>query len=324
MYFFVCEFITGGGMQHEALPPKLAREGDMMLSALLADLREAGIKHLFCTRDPRLEPGKGQVKTVPVDNNIWDIWRKCMEESEAAWIIAPETGGVLHGLILMAHNAGCQVIGCTPDAVQLAASKYRTLKHLAAHQIPCIPVIDDLDAGSIHCTGWVVKPDDGVGAEGCCYFTEARQALAYVQSQKKKMIVQEFIPGIAASMSLLCYDGRARLLASNRQLFRFVAGTGHLDGVVVNGLPQYTDQFKTLANDIAGAIPGLQGYVGVDVIVSDTGPLVVEINPRLTTAYAGLRQSLGSNPAEWILSVFRTGYLPECSLLNQVSVTVSI
>jgi predicted ATP-grasp superfamily ATP-dependent carboligase len=172
--------------------------------------------------------------------------------------------------------------------------------------------------------GWVAKPDDGVGAEGCCYFPDARQTLAYVQSQKKKMVIQEFIPGIAASMSLLCHAGQVRLLASNRQLFRFTAGKGHLDSVVVNGLPQYSSQFETLAKDIAGVLPGLQGYVGVDVIVSDKGPLVVEINPRLTTAYAGLRQSLGSNPAEWILSIFRTGHLPECNPLNRMPVTVSI
>ena len=324
MSFFVCEFITGGGMQHEALPPTLAREGEMMLSALLADMQEAGINDLLCTRDPRLGPGAGQVKTVPADDNVWDIWRTCMEESAAAWIIAPETGGVLYDLTVMARKAGCQVIGCMPETIQFTASKSNTLEHLASHQIPCIPVIHNLDTGSNSQAGWVVKPDDGVGADGCCFFPDARQALAHVQSQRKKTIVQKFIPGIAASMSLLCYKGQVRLLASNRQLFRFTAGTGHLDGVVVNGLPQYTDQFKTLAEDIAHALPGLQGYVGVDVIVSDNGPLVVEINPRLTTAYAGLRQSLGRNPAEWILSLFRTGQLPEFNLLNQVPVTVSI
>ena len=324
MDFFVCEFITGGGMQHETLPLKLAREGDMMLSALLADLRAAGINNLLCTRDPRLGPGDEHVKTVPVDKNVWDIWHKCMRESEAAWIIAPETDGVLYELAQLAHNAGCQVIGCTPEAIQIAASKIKTWDHLASHQIPCIPVILDFKADSINRAGWVAKPDDGVGAEGCCYFQDARQAFAHVHAQRKKMVVQEYISGIAASMSLLCHGGQARLLANNRQLFRFIEGKGQLDGVVVNGLPQYNDQFKTLANDIARSLPGLQGYVGIDVIISDNGPLVVEINPRLTTAYAGLRQSLGSNPAEWILSIFRMGYLPEFSILNQAPVTVSI
>ena len=324
MYFFVCEFITGGGMLHEVLPPQLAREGDMMLTALLADLQEAGIENLLCTRDRRLKIVDGNIKIIPADTSVWDIWRKCMEESEAVWIIAPETDGVLYELTRMAHIAGCLVIGCTPEAVQLAASKCKTQDYLVSRNIPCIPVINDLDVGYADGAGWVAKPDDGVGSEGCCYFPDARQTLAYIQSQKKRMVVQEFVPGIAASMSFLCHSGQARLLASNRQLFRFTAGKGHLEGVVVNGLPRYSVQFEILAKDIADILPGLRGYVGVDVIISDNGPLVVEINPRLTTAYAGLRQSLGANPAEWILSIFRTGQLPEINPLDRMPVTVSI
>jgi len=323
MYFFVCEFITGGGMQHEELPSQLVREGDMMLKSLLSDLQEAGIRNLVCTRDPRLNV-TGDIKVLQIDSGVWDIWRKCMKESEAVWIIAPETDGVLYELTCMAHSAGCLVIGCTPAAVQLATSKNKTLTHLDSHNVPCIPVIDEFDVDKVNLTGWVVKPDDGIGAEGCYYFPDARQVVVCIQAQSKRMIVQKYIPGISASMSVLCHGGRARLLASNRQIFRFTHGKGHLEGVVVNGLPEYFIQFESLATDITDSLPGLQGYVGVDVIISDNGPLVVEINPRLTTAYAGLRQSLGINPAEWILSMFRTGKMPETSLPEPVPVTVSI
>jgi predicted ATP-grasp superfamily ATP-dependent carboligase len=324
MYFFVCEFITGGGMQHEELPPQLVREGDMMLKSLLSDLQEAGIKHLLSTRDPRLKIVDGNIKLVPTDTCVWDLWRKCMQESEAVWIIAPETDGVLYELTRMAHTAGCLVIGSTPEAVQLAASKNNTQDYLDSHNIPCIPVINDFDIGNVHGAGWVAKPDDGVGSEGCCYFPDARQTLEYIQSQRKRMIVQKFVPGIPASMSLLCHAGQVRLLACNRQLFRFTEGKGHLEGVVVNGLPEYFDQLETLAQGITDIFPGLQGYVGVDVIIADNDPLVVEINPRLTTAYAGLRQSLGANPAEWVLSVFKTGHMPEIDLLDRIPVTVCI
>ena len=324
MYFFVCEFITGGGLQHDALPPQLAREGDMMLTALLADLQAAGVQQLLCTRDPRVPAVAGNVNTIYADNNIWDTWRTCMALSEAVWIIAPETNGILYELTCMAHAAGCLVIGCTPETVQLAASKCQTLTHLALYNIPCIPVINDLDAVAPSRTGWVVKPDDGVGAEGCYHFLDLQQMLAYVKSQENHVFVQEFIPGIAASMSLLCHEGQVRLLASNRQLFQFTAGQGHLQGVVVNGLMQYSSQFAAMAKDIADSLPGLHGYAGVDVVISEHGPLAVEINPRLTTAYAGLRQSLGSNPVEWILSTFRTGHLPEFKMTNSEPVTVSI
>ena len=38
---------------------------------------------------------------------------------------------------------------------------------------------------------------------------------------------------------------------------------------------------------------------------------VVEINPRLTTSYVGLRQSLDLNPAELILSIWQNREFPE-------------
>jgi predicted ATP-grasp superfamily ATP-dependent carboligase len=52
------------------------------------------------------------------------------------------------------------------------------------------------------------------------------------------------------------------------------------------------------------AVPGLRGYVGVDLIVpaKESAPvIVVEINPRLTTSYLGYRALTQGNLAEWLL-----------------------
>ena len=49
------------------------------------------------------------------------------------------------------------------------------------------------------------------------------------------------------------------------------------------------------------AIPGLWGYVGVDLVIGDNGPVVLEVNPRLTTSYIGLSRSIGHNVAELLL-----------------------
>jgi len=40
------------------------------------------------------------------------------------------------------------------------------------------------------------------------------------------------------------------------------------------------------------AVPGLKGYIGVDLILTRTEAMVIEINPRLTTAYLGVRRAL--------------------------------
>jgi predicted ATP-grasp superfamily ATP-dependent carboligase len=51
-------------------------------------------------------------------------------------------------------------------------------------------------------------------------------------------------------------------------------------------------------------VPGLRGYVGVDLIVPDDNPdrpIVVEINPRLTTSYIGYRRLTDDNLAARML-----------------------
>jgi predicted ATP-grasp superfamily ATP-dependent carboligase len=59
---------------------------------------------------------------------------------------------------------------------------------------------------------------------------------------------------------------------------------------------------ENLTKEIAEALPGLWGYVGIDFIENhELGPLVLEINPRLTSSYAGIRQATGINVAEQIL-----------------------
>ena len=326
MRLFVCEFITGGGLQDEELPARLAREGDMMLTALLRDLQDAGTDELLTTRDPRLHVPSGKIKTIVPGNDVWDTWRKCMKESDAAWLIAPETDGVLYKLTLIAQEQGCKIIGCSPEAVKLAGSKSRTIECLSSFNIPCVPIW--MDVAHIQDTqgGWVIKPDDGVGAEGCFYFKNIKSLRNYVNdlNSNARYIVQEFIAGIPASVSFLCYQGEALLLSCNQQLFEFADSKGHFKGVIVNGLRQYAYEFETIAKSIAGAVRGLAGYIGIDLIVTDSGPVVVEINPRLTTAYAGLRQSLGQNPAKWILSLCQTGRFPELQGVNYVPVTIKL
>jgi len=55
------------------------------------------------------------------------------------------------------------------------------------------------------------------------------------------------------------------------------------------------------------AVPGLRGYVGVDLVLgpNDDGneDWVIEINPRLTTSYIGLRVVAKANLAEAMLRV---------------------
>jgi probable H4MPT-linked C1 transfer pathway protein len=129
--------------------------------------------------------------------------------------------------------------------------------------------------------------------------------------------LEQSIDGVALSLSLLCTDGRAELLTINRQ--RVVAAPGELlayHGVEVRAVALDSPDGRVLARlaqRIAQAVPGLAGYVGVDLVwraaggpAQPGGPVVIEINPRLTCAYVGLSVALGRNLAGEILRARRT------------------
>ena len=51
-----------------------------------------------------------------------------------------------------------------------------------------------------------------------------------------------------------------------------------------------------LAQQVAASLPGLRGFVGIDVVWhASRGPVVIEVNPRATVAYAGLSARLRRN-----------------------------
>lgn len=313
MKIFVCEFITAGGWQEPQLPEALAREGETMLRALLHDLQDAGCRDLVCTRDRRLASLPAGIEIVTAGENAWDTWRSLMQECDATWIIAPETDEILYRLVRLAEECNCRVIGCSPEFIRVTTSKWKTAEWLQSHSIPTVPVYTDPRDLPDHTGGWVIKPDDGVGGEGVYYIRELSRVRAYCQRQADaRRLLQPYIPGTAASMTLLCHAGNALLLGCNEQCFVFGSdGKGELQAVIVNGLRRYHDAMIAIADDLARAMPRETAFIGVDLIIAEEGPVVIEINPRLTTAYAGLHRSLGVNPAGLVLSLLQGGDLPD-------------
>ena len=304
---FVFEYVTGGGLYREPLPASLVREGDMMLRTLLSDLSEIPNVETITSRDCRLPelPFADEIVAITPDVNFQPCWQQCVDAADAVWLIAPETGGVLADLSQRVVDAGKVLFGCQPAAVAMATSKLATSAQLAAHGIPVVPTfrLQDLPEGD---GPWVAKPDDGAGCEETRRFAHRAdmQAWLNVAGRVQSHSLQPYLPGEAASLSMLCAGGRAWLLSCNRQLITISEDTFSYHGSVLNGMANHWSAFEDLAQRIAKALPGLAGYVGVDLIVSDAGMTVLEINPRLTTSYVGLRRAMDCNPAQLVLDMF--------------------
>ena len=307
MKLFVFEMVTGGGLAGETIPPGLAREGDLMVSALLRDLRDVPGARLSTSRDRRLPPVPGIAAIAPAPGEEpWALYARGAGAADAAWPVAPETGGALERLARDTLALGKRLIGSRPDAVRLTASKRETVRALDAAGIPVVPTFTAGEGLPAFAGTWVVKPDGGAGCEGVRTLPNRRAAAEYL-AEDPSLVAQPWVEGPALSLSLLCGDGRAALLSCNRQHVRHVDGRLLLRAITVNALADRDGRLARLAGHVAAAIPGLWGYVGVDLVLAAEGPVVLEINPRLTTSYCGLRAALGVNVAALVLDLLDTG-----------------
>ena len=81
---------------------------------------------------------------------------------------------------------------------------------------------------------------------------------------------------------------------------------------------------RELAENIISVISGFSGYIGIDLVRKNNKFYVIDINPRFTTAYAGISASLGINATEMILNTFLNNEMPYVSLKNAVPVKLKL
>lgn len=280
-----------------------------MRDTLLQELAEIDGVELLTAHDYRL-PALMAATSVPVspEEDVWQIWGSLIAHADAAWVVAPESTGLLHRLTGMVEAEGKRLLGCSSAAVELAGSKFDTFQALTAAGVACVPSwrADVWMRQQAMGESWVAKPDDGVSCEDSCCLNDVEALRGWLRGREHTHVVQPWRNGAAASLSMLCRDGRAWLLSCNRQLVRRDGNEFRYEGSVINGLAQYRDAFARLAADVACAMPALRGYVGVDLMMVDDDPSrleVLEINPRLTTSYAGLHEATGINVAKSVIEL---------------------
>ncbi|MEQ1600402.1 MAG: ATP-grasp domain-containing protein [Methylophilaceae bacterium] len=342
----MCEYISAGGLYRAPLPASLAQEGLLMRDALLRDIAESDFARqhhceIITSYDVRLPPPNpvSQAIAITQQDDVWKIWHDCITDCDAVWLVAPETDGVLARLTEIVTGQNKMRLGCDSASIHLTGSKFQTCKALQTAGILTLPTYrfsawQALDFAQKQVNSWVAKPDDGVGCTDSGYFANAAQLTAWIQKERAQThILQRYQPGIAASLSLLCKQGRAWLLSCNLQKVVLqkdtpVTGKFAYSGSVLNGMVAHWAAFAQIAQQVAAAFPGLCGYVGVDVLVdaqaSPNQIYVLEINPRLTTSYVGLRAAMDYNPANLILDLFYNAHfqLPTNLARNVVEISI--
>lgn len=301
---FAFDYTNDGGPMARALPGTFRQQGAMLMDALVADLGAVpGVD--VCTMATLA--GTSGFDTALAAQPFGERFAACVRAADAVWPLAPESGGLLESLSRHVLRGKRILLGSAPGAVRVASSKFKVARALADSGVPVVPTYRPHASLPDGQGAWVVKPDDGAGCLDARLFSDRRAALTWLRtSAVQGYVLQPFVAGKLGSLSLICCDGATRVLARNLERMAIHDNRFHFLGCTVNGLEDTDGALERLAQRVAAALPTLWGYVGVDIILTERGPVVLEVNPRLTAAYAGLHASIGCNPAGLVIDLLRS------------------
>ncbi len=333
MKIFVFEFFSGGGGASYEVSNSILSEGYAMLNSITSDFSKTG-NEIITTLDYRIKRFNPPLNADKIiDISIEDDFNSKFDQIltrdiDAAFLIAPETDEILYDLARQVEKLGITLLGPSSSSIKLTTDKHETnkkVKKLA--RIPRSEVLPiDAPPNVIFQASkkvglpFVMKPLDGVACSGISLIKgeqEIPNGLKKIKSESVKdhFMIQEYVKGIDASLSILIGQNRVFPLTLNFQNVDLETST-YLGGYTPFDHP-LKEKIIERSIKIVREISGLRGYVGLDYVVTDDDAFFMEINPRLTTSYVGIRVICRQNIAESIIDLIIYGKnLPEFEFIG--------
>jgi hypothetical protein len=248
--------------------------------------------------------------------------------TEAVFVIAPESNQVLQSIVERVKNSSLLSLNCSANSIAKVANKanlYANAKLLGLHVPETLSLNDFNDIKQVKAAiqqklrfPVLFKPINGTSCEGLSIVRTSSQiapAIAKLKRNSKNdcFIVQEFIDGIAASVSLISAGHQALPVSLNKQDVTLCApdSNSSYNGGQVPLDSDIKEVAFSASRQLVESFGDLRGYVGVDLVLTKDKAFLVDVNPRLTTSYIGMRKVAYFNPAEAIFNVALKNKLPK-------------
>jgi predicted ATP-grasp superfamily ATP-dependent carboligase len=324
MRVFIYEFSCAADPKEYPLARRLRSEGSAMLAAVVHDFAGLPGVEILCllaegsedsTQGYYPPPLQGsKIRTRIHEGNEMRAFESAARNADFALIIAPESQNILLDRCRWVEDAGSKLLGPPSAAVEMATDKWLLAERLARGQVP-VPYTRLLN-GEVPHDHWrfpaVLKPRQGAGSQDCYLVGDVAQLHRHLEriragSLDGDMLVQTYAPGQPASVAFLVgtQDNLALLPATqdivNDNGLHYIGGTIPLPNELAR-------RAIALGRRAIALIPQLLSYVSVDLVLGGSldgsEDYVIEINPRLTTSYIGLRALTNDNLAERMLDAF--------------------
>ncbi|MHC1623863.1 MAG: ATP-grasp domain-containing protein [Candidatus Methanospirareceae archaeon] len=158
----------------------------------------------------------------------------------------------------------------------------------------------------------VAKPAYGGGGTAN-FFCHTEKELIRRAKQLPEFLYQEYIRGRHASVSTISTKRAAMSVCLNEQLIGVdslsAPGPFVYCGNISPFVTKFSDRVCALAEELTSEL-GLLGSNGIDFVITDDGPFVIEVNPRLQGSLDTVERSTGLNVVDAHVKAMR-GALPE-------------
>jgi tyramine---L-glutamate ligase len=264
LYEHLCALAADG----QEIPVQMHRLGRTMRSALQAEFIAAGCQVRVC------------------DTASIDSLSKLAAVADWTILVAPETAGVLARYAEAVLAAGGRLLGAGPDLIRRVAQKDLLaidLAGVAAMPRPISP-------------GFVVypqvwKPRDGAGSQRTYLIADAQMADAYNHAANYDLLKQEYVAGTPTSQAYLVGPNACLALPVTQQCITDDGQFTYLGADIPAPVPLCQQTAKLTQPVIAWLRERFPftGFIGMDCIIGGRDVLL-EINPRISTSFAGLCQ----------------------------------
>lgn len=305
----IFEYICGGGLADQPIPLSLAAEGRLMLQTLINELSGLKQVEMLIPLDIRCQniniPDSATIIYIDHKNNIMRELPRLINQVDAVWPIAPESNGLLSEIAKLIRAQNKIALLSSAEALRICSDKLVSYAFSVTQSI-AMPVTHKLNLIRNFSYPAVIKPVDGVGCQSVRLIKDEDTLHKIIAEGENDIdfIIQPYIAGRTVSVSFLCKAAQAWLICCNEQHIEIEADQFRFKGCVVNVSSEFIDYYWQLAQKIAAGMPGLWGYIGMDLIEPEgQNPILIEINPRLTSSYAGIAAATGINVAEQVLAL---------------------
>jgi len=303
----IIEYLTASPLKTDFFQGAIYKEGLNMVDCLTQELiKRSQHANIIVIRNEKFKKSYKKNVTYLVSSKrkkFINFLSEYYPKETEILLIAPESKGILKSIYRSISDLGFSLLLSHYSLISKFSSKKSTITFLKKVGIPCVDFIGDFSKID-KSKKIILKPDQGAGSENIFILNNSDDLKKLLNKINFPYIIQYFKKGIVGSLNVIFVENRNILLSCNRHIVKISGQRIQQVGSIIGGLEEYRSDFQDLIDIINLKIKGFFGLVNFDVIrVKETWE-IIEINPRFSSTYCGLKEAYGELMTDLISDIY--------------------